>query len=58
MQLIIFIIYMNKLTDCIALWDDLKDNIHSVGDSSRGPLKQLGNPHLKPAASQSQTRLA
>jgi hypothetical protein len=31
---------------------------NSVGDSPRGPLKQLGNPHLKPATSQSQTRLA
>jgi hypothetical protein len=30
---------------------------HSVGDSPRGPLKQLGNPHLKPATSQSQTHL-
>jgi hypothetical protein len=30
----------------------------TVGDSPRGPLKQLGNPHLKPATSQSQTRLA
>jgi hypothetical protein len=29
-----------------------------VGDSPRGPLKQVGNPHLKPATSQSQTRLA
>jgi hypothetical protein len=29
-----------------------------VGDSPRGPLKQLGNPHLKPATSQNQTRLA
>jgi hypothetical protein len=29
-----------------------------VGDSPRGPLKQLGNPHLKPATSQSQTRPA
>jgi hypothetical protein len=29
-----------------------------VGDSPRGPLKQLGNPHLKPATSQRQTRLA
>jgi hypothetical protein len=26
-----------------------KDKLCSVGDSPRGPLKQLGNPHLKPA---------
>jgi hypothetical protein len=29
----------------------------TVGDSPGGPLKQLGKPHLKPAKSQSQTRL-
>jgi hypothetical protein len=34
------------------------DHSASVGDSPRGPLKQLGNPNLKPAASQNQTRLA
>jgi hypothetical protein len=26
-----------------------KNNLPVVGDSPRGPLKQLGNPHLKPA---------
>jgi hypothetical protein len=25
------------------------ENKEGVGDSPRGPLKQLGNPHLKPA---------
>jgi hypothetical protein len=29
-----------------------------VGDIPGGPLKQLGRPHLKPAKSQGQTRLA
>jgi hypothetical protein len=29
-----------------------------VGDSPRGPLKQLGNPHLKPTTNLSQTRRA
>jgi hypothetical protein len=28
-----------------------------VGDSPKGPLKQLGNPHLKPATSQNQASL-
>jgi hypothetical protein len=32
--------------------------VRSVGDSPGGPLKELGNPQLKPATSQSQTRLA
>jgi hypothetical protein len=32
--------------------------LSSVGDNPWGPLKQLGKPHLKPAKSQGQTRLA
>jgi hypothetical protein len=36
----------------------MKTEIKIVGDSPRGPLERLGNPHLKPATSQSQTRLA
>jgi hypothetical protein len=31
---------------------------NSVGDSPRGPLKQLGKPHLKPAKTKAKTRLA
>jgi hypothetical protein len=31
---------------------------HPVGDSPRGPLKQLGNPHLKSATSRSKACLA
>jgi hypothetical protein len=30
----------------------------TVGDSPRGPLRQQGKPHLKPAKSQGSTRLA
>jgi hypothetical protein len=37
---------------------EANDYIQGVGDSPRGPLKQPGNPHLKLATSQSQTRLA
>jgi hypothetical protein len=38
--------------------DPVATVVPRVGDSPRGPLKQLVNPHLKPATSQSQTRLA
>jgi hypothetical protein len=41
-----------------AFRDTAEAVLGSVGDSPRGPLKQPGNPHLKPATSQSQTRLA
>jgi hypothetical protein len=32
-------------------------NYNVVGDSPRGPLKQLGNPHLKPATKPNTPRL-
>jgi hypothetical protein len=32
-----------------ARWDLDNKRCLAVGDSPRGPLKQLGNPHLKPA---------
>jgi hypothetical protein len=43
---------------CVVIANNPANAIGAVGDSPRGPLKQLGNPHLKPATSQSQTRLA
>jgi hypothetical protein len=42
------ILRMSNLTSKLKpLHADLE--IKPVGDSPRGPLKQLGNPHLKPA---------
>jgi hypothetical protein len=36
----------------------MRGNVVFVGDSPRGPLKQPGDPHLKPATSQNQMRIA
>jgi hypothetical protein len=41
---------------CVLLF--LLCSRNDVGDSPRGPLKQPGNPHLKPATSQNQMRIA